>query len=62
MIDKWSNVPTGEHIALNTSISAYALKVVLVVFFGEHFQKEEDLLSFNKAYDVVRIFFYYMVY
>ncbi|KAL5007144.1 hypothetical protein ScPMuIL_015950 [Solemya velum] len=52
MIDKWSNVPTGEHIALNTSISAYALKVVLVVFFGEHFQKEEDLLSFNKAYDV----------
>ncbi|KAL5007031.1 hypothetical protein ScPMuIL_015837 [Solemya velum] len=52
VIDKWSNMPTGEPIALNTSISSYALKVALVVFFGDHFHKEPELLSFNKAYDV----------
>ncbi|KAL5006402.1 hypothetical protein ScPMuIL_015208 [Solemya velum] len=51
VIDKYTKVPTGEKIALNTSMSVYALKVNLVLLFGDHFHKEEEMLAFHEEYD-----------
>lgn len=56
MIDKWSNLPEEEHIALNSNMSDYTLNVILTVLFGDQFNNEADILSFKKAYDVVSLF------
>ncbi|KAL5006520.1 hypothetical protein ScPMuIL_015326 [Solemya velum] len=52
LVRKWREKTEGEQIHLNTDMATFSLKVILDTFFGDHFEQEEVVAAFERAYNV----------
>jgi len=53
MLDKWSTLPPGEHIAISEQLMIVVLRALTRFAFGDYFKDDAAMLEFKRDYEVV---------
>lgn len=55
MINKLKTLVNNQHVALHQYMMALAFKVLLVTFFGDHFNEAKNVIEIRKHFEIVSI-------